>query len=224
MELLHYFDYRYNKPKPSVTKKLPFITISRQTGCDAISITKLLIKEFKSQGHYWKYIDKEILNESAKKLKVDKSKITYVFNAEEKTHADEILSALSNRYYKSDKKVKKAITDVVQHMANEGNVVLVGRGGAVITSNMELGVHIRLVAPLKWRIKSLMVRRKRSQDEIKSYIEDTDKKRKKIVEVFGEVKSKDILYDIVVNCEKFSKKQIVEIIVNVINQRVSLLS
>jgi len=119
MELLHYFDYRFNPTQPKKAKKLPFITISRKTGCDGIRIAKLLVKEFKSLGEQWKYIDKEILNDSAKKLKLNKSQVSYIFEAELKTHADEILSALSSRYYKSDKTVRKTVADVVKHYAKE---------------------------------------------------------------------------------------------------------
>ncbi|NQU34566.1 MAG: cytidylate kinase-like family protein [Bacteroidetes bacterium] len=222
MELIHYFDHRFNKPSLPTINTLPFVTISRETGCDAVKITKLLIKKLKSRGQNWKYVDKEILNASAKKLKLDKSKIEYVFDVAEKTHADEILSALSSRYYKSDKMVKNAITDVVKHMAGEGNVVLVGRGGAAITSKMKLGTHIRLAAPLKWRIDSLMSRKNNSEEEISSFIINTDKKRKRLLEVFSEDKSKDIPFDVVINCARFSQKQIVDIIINIMDQRNSI--
>lgn len=214
MELLKYFDKRFKKTEPGKVKNLPFITISRETGCGAIDIAKLLIKEFKVKGEQWKYIDKDVLIDSAKKLKLDKSKINYVFEAETKTHADEILSALSSRYYKSDRAVRKTIADVVKHFADDGRVVLVGRAGAAITANMKNSTHIRLIAPINWRIDSLMKRRKESRNKTESYILDADKKRKKLVAYFCDKKPGNMCFDLTINCAKFSKKQIVDIIMN----------
>jgi len=62
------------KPKPKKVKNLPFITISRETGCGAVDIAKLLIKEFELRREKWKYIDKDVLFDSAKKLKLDSYK------------------------------------------------------------------------------------------------------------------------------------------------------
>ena len=218
MELLKYFDSRFNRTEPKKVKELPFITISRETGCGAVNVAKLLIKEFKEKDQKWRYIDKDVLFDSAKKLKLNASKINYVFEAKSKTHADEILSALSNKYYKSDKVVKKTIADVVTHFAEEGRVILVGRAGAAITENMKRSLHIRLVAPISWRIDSLMKRNNSSYDETKRYIEDIDKKREKLMTFFCKKKPKDMCFDLTINCDKFSKKQIVNIIINALEQ------
>ncbi len=218
MELLHYFNHRFNQRNLSEKKELPFITLSRETGCGAIKLARALVKELRSRGQSWRYVDKEILNASARKLKIDKSKIKYVFNAESKTHADEILGAFSNQYYKSDTVVRKAIKEVVVHMAGEGNVILVGRGGASITSELKNGVHIRLVAPYSWRVDSLKARRYGSDDKIRSYILDTDRKRKKLLDSFS-IDNNETQFDIVVNCARFSEKQIRDLILKILEQR-----
>ncbi len=219
MELLKYFDSRFKKSEPKKFKKHPFITISRETGCGAVDIAKLLIKELKSRGEQWKYIDKDILFDSAKRLKLDQSKINYIFEAKTKTHADEILSALSNKYYKSDRAVRKTIADVVTHFAEEGRIILIGRAGAAITANMKKSTHVRLVAPIGWRIDSLMKRRKETHSDTEKYILDVDKKRQKLMTFFCKKKPQDICFDITINCAKFSRKQIVEIIINTLEQR-----
>ena len=219
MDLAKYFDSRFNKAEPKKVKKLPFITISRETGCGAVDIAKLLIKEFELRREKWKYIDKDVLFDSAKKLKLDSSKINYVFEAKTRSHADEILSALSNKYYKSDKVVRKTIADVVTHFAKNGRVIIVGRAGAAITANMKKSMHIRLIAPVNWRIDSLMKRSNKSDDETTRYIVDGDKKREKLMTFFCEKKSKAMCFDLTINCAKFSKKQIVDIIINAVEQR-----
>lgn len=219
MELVNYFDYRFKRAEPKKVNEYPFITISRETGCDGIRVAKLLVKEFKALGAKWKYIDKDVLYVSAEKLKLDMSKINYVFEAEMKTHADEILSALSNKYYKSDKTIRKAIADVVKHFAEDGRAVLLGRGGAAITGDMKRGIHIKLVAPLSWRIDSLVKRKNRSRNEIEPFIVENDKKREKLVSYFSDKNSDDICFDLTINCAKFSKMQTVNIILNAMQEK-----
>lgn len=218
MELLKYFDSRFNTTKPKRDRELPFVTISRETGCGAVDIAKLLIKQFKEKDQKWRYIDKDVLYDSAKKLKLNVSKINYIFEAKTRTHADEILSAFSNKYYKSDKVVRKTIADVVTHFADDGRVILVGRAGAAITEHMKNSVHIRLVAPISWRIDSLMRRNNKSHEETKQYIEDIDNKREKLMSFFCKKNPKDMCFDLTINCAKFSKKQIVNIIINAVEQ------
>jgi cytidylate kinase len=218
MELLHYFNHRFNKQNLSVKKNLPFITISRETGCGAVKIARLVTRELRSRGYSWNYVDKEILNSSARKLKIDKSKINYVFDAEDKTHADEIIGAFSNKYYKSDNIIRKAIREVVIHMAIEGNIVLVGRGGAAITSDLKKGIHIRLTAPLKWRVDSLKSQKSGTYEEVESYLIENDIKREKLLKSFS-TENNEIPFDIVVNCARFSEKQIRDIIIKVLEQR-----
>ncbi len=222
MELVNYFDYRFNQPIRKPKKELPFITISRETGCGASKIAKLLVKELKTRGQKWSYVDKEILNESAKRLKIDKSKIEYVFDAVQKTHADEILLALSTKYYKSDKAVRKVIADVVKHTASEGNVIIVGRGGVSITSELKNGIHIRLSAPRDWRIESLMSRKKKLREDIISRIDESDKMRERMITLFKKDKVLSNQFDMEINCAKFTKQQIVELIAKVLDLKISV--
>ncbi len=220
MELQKYFEKRFSETKPKKPTNLPFITISRETGCGAIEIVKLLIKEFKAKkGEKWRYIDKAVLTDSAEELKLDKSKISYVFEAKTKTHADEILSALSSRYYKSNKVVRKTIKDVIKHYAEEGRVILVGRAGAAITAGMGKGIHIRLIAPVSWRVDSLMKVSHMSLKQTREYIADIDNKRKKLFAFFCNNKDRDMCFDLTINCAGFSRKQIVEIILHALEQK-----
>lgn len=222
MDLIKYLESRIKQPELKTTTNYPFITISRETGCGAVNIVKLLLKELNTEKQDWKYIDKNVLIDSAKKLKIDKSKIKDVFEAKTKTHADEILNALSSKYYKSNKAVKKTITDVVKHFAEDGRVVLVGRAGAAITGHMEKGMHIRLIAPVNWRVDSLVKRFNKSQSEAELYVKDNDSKRQKLMAYFCDTKPNNMCFDLTINCAKFSSEQIVELILGVMEKKKKL--
>ncbi len=211
-ELLKYFEKRISADKIKLVKSKGFVTISRQTGCNGNSVAAKLVKKLSNQTK-WKYINKEILEHSAQKLNLRNSKLNHMFDAESLSHANEIISAFSNRYYKSDRKLKNTITEVIKHYAMEGNIVIVGRAAVGITSEMSGGLHIRLTAPLEWRINSLKKRKGFEGVDVKKFITDHDKKKVNIIKRFCDVEFNEIPFDLTINCAHFNQDQIVEFIV-----------
>jgi cytidylate kinase len=212
-DLLSYFDQRFeNKARPQV-KSGPFITISRQTGCNGSGIAADLVKVLKKEGKPWKFINKEILEESATKLKMDPSRIKYVFESKKRTHADDVIAALSSRYYKSDKVVRNTITKVLRHYAQVGHVIMVGRAGVATTEDMQGGMHIRLIAPYAWRVNSLKKRKSFENIAVEDFIREHDKKKKKLIEDFCGKNINEIEFDLTINCASFNRAQLIDLIV-----------
>ena len=212
-DLLTYFEKRVSGLQKEKNGNAPFITISRQTGCNGNELAFQLIKVLRRKNLKWKYINKEVLEESARKLKLDESKIAYVFDTKEKSHVDEILSALSNRYYKSDRIVRKTITEVLRHDAQEGNIIIVGRAGVATTQDLPGGLHIRLTAPYEWRLNALKRRKAFENMDVATFIREHDSRKRKLIEDFSGKKISEIQFDLHFNCETFSKPQIVEMVV-----------
>ncbi|MBI9037528.1 MAG: hypothetical protein JEY97_05285 [Bacteroidales bacterium] len=67
--------------------------------------------------------------ESAKELELNPAKIEYVFLSQQKSAIDEFVSAMTKKYFKSDKAIRKTIINVIRSILNDGDVVIVGRGG-----------------------------------------------------------------------------------------------
>ncbi len=212
-DLLTYFEKRFNRPEKQTKGSVPFITISRETGCGANELALQIIRALKRRGIEWKYINKEVLEESAKKLKLEESKIEYVFNTEEKTHIDEILFALSNKHYKSDRMVRKTISGVLRHFALEGNMIIVGRAGVATTSDLPGGLHIRLTAPFAWRVNAMKKRKTTAGRDVAAYVRKQDDHKRKLIEVFSGKKIEDVQLDLSFNCARFSKVQIASLVV-----------
>lgn len=213
-KLLQYLNQRFEKSKIISSTSGPFITISRQTGCNGTGIAVDLVKALKAKNKHWKYLNKEILEESASKLKMDQSKIKYVFETKKKSHIDDVLSAFSSRYYKSDKIVRKTITEMLQHYALEGNVILVGRAGIATTRNVKNGLHIRFTAPYDWRVNSLRKRKEFENTDVAKFIKEHDLKKRKLIEDFcGKVIS-DIHFDLTFNCATFTRQQIITMVLH----------
>jgi cytidylate kinase len=210
-ERLHEEDGRYKDPGP-------VITISREYGCPSKIIAGRLSEELtrkmfvKGKEVKWKYVTKEIMAESARALEVDPDKIKYVFQYEQKSMVDDIISAQFNKYYKSERKIRNTIAKVIRNMANEGHVIIVGRGGVAITHDIPRSLHIMLEAPMDWRSLRVAENYKISQEEARKTAIEVDRKRKEFREYFQGKGSDYTRFDITFNCMAFSIEEIVHLI------------
>lgn len=221
--LLHrYFSDRIKDNDPVLDEPGPVITISREYGCPAKLIAQKLLDEINRieslKGHKrkWKIVSKEILEESAKALEMNKSDIEYVFNYETPSTIDEILSSFSTRFYKSDRHVRKTIKEVIRSIAAEGKVIIVGRSGFCITRDIPRSFHIRLVAPLKWRMEKVSGKYNLSAERAQKEILEMDHKRKYFINSIAGRKIEDSEYDLTINTSTLEVDEIVGILLKVV--------
>jgi len=197
----------------------PVITISREFGCSGKFLADQLAEQLSNQAHVpdkqgdWKVISKEILEHSARELELHPSQIEYVFKYEKKSAIDEILGALSSKYYKSDRKIKNTIKKVIHNIGVEGKSVILGRCGSIITRDIPRSFHLRLIAPLDWRTEVIAKRFNLEPKKAREYVLDIDKKRAQLRnEMAGETVD-DTHYDLIINASRFSFDQMVEFII-----------
>jgi cytidylate kinase len=212
--LLKYMQDRYEKVEFG-----PVITISREFGCPAKYIAKKLaeelskIKNADNQLHNWKWISKEILEESAKELNLHPSKIENILNTSERGAFYDLLNFLSSKYYVDDKKIRNKYAQIIRSFAEQGNVVVVGRASGIITRDINKSLQIRLQAPLDWRAEGYSQRHNMIFEDAKKHAIKMDEKRSVFRKYFeGEIPEDDI-YDITFNCQDLSIDEIVQIII-----------
>ncbi|MFZ4455434.1 MAG: AAA family ATPase [Bacteroidales bacterium] len=219
--LLKYMDERFDKPEETGFCKVPgpVITISRVCGCSAtriaeqlsIKINKILVaKGFQEE---WKWVNKEILSMVSNELKISPKKVKQLVESQQKNVIQEIVSSFTENYYAHSTKVKNAIQRAVRHIAIGGNVVIVGRAGGIITSDIVRSLHINLEAPLSWRAASVSAKHSLSIEDSKKYIVQMDYQRDSFKELFKKKNSEAPDYDLTINCKSHSIDQICEIII-----------
>ena len=129
------------------------------------------------------------------------------------------MSSLSQKYYKSDRKIRTTIAKVIRDIAVQGHSVMVGRGGIAITRDMVHSLHVSLEAPLDWRAARLSSMYNISIEAAKKEAIETDKKRKEFRDFF-EGKDNDYTRpDIVYNSMMLSEEEIAENIVQMAIKR-----
>ena len=221
--LQQYMKKRYQLKEITSTKYQfpgPVITISRECGCQAINIANaLVIKLQKITGQEWSVLTKEIIEEAAVKLGLHPKKLEYVFESKEKTTWDEVFAAMSNKYYKSDRQIRKTIAEVVQAMARRGNCIIIGRGGISLAKGIEKSLHIRLQAPLKWRAEQLQKSHAGKLEEMMIYAQTVDKKRDFLRNFFNKSPLELCYFDVIFNTMKIEDKIIVNAMISILTEK-----
>jgi cytidylate kinase len=216
--LLKYLEERYkyripNKQKASIG---PVITISREFGCPAnicaSDLAEVLSKIDGDDKEPWKVISKEILEQAAKELDLTPEKIEFVFKYEKRSAVDEILESLSSKYYKSERKIKNTIRDVIRSIGEQGRVIIVGRAGSTILRDIPKSLHIKLISPLDYRVEGVSRRHEIPHSEAKKLTIEMDKKRAQLRDELAGHKIDDIDYDLIFNTMIIKPNEIVELI------------
>ena len=222
--LLRYLEDRHVDDETQRNNKEPgpVITISRQFGCSGRFLADKLadaLNKKRDQQSSWKVISKEILEKSAKELELDPSQVEYVFKYEKRSAIDDILSALSSKYYKSDRKIRNTIKKVIYSFGKEGHSIIIGRCGSSITKNIRRSLHIRLIAPVDWRVQVIKKRFNLTTKKAKDYVLDIDKKRQELRNNLAGTKLDDTHYDLLINVKNFTHDEIAEIILGAMEVR-----
>ncbi|MCF6358376.1 MAG: cytidylate kinase-like family protein [Draconibacterium sp.] len=215
-----------NSPKKgNSTTAGPVITISREVGCNGLKLANLMVAHLKNrkQKSIWQVLSKEIFHQSAMELNMKSEDVRRVFKQSEKYAFDEILKAFNNKNYKSEQKIVKTLIDVVRSSAIDGNCIIVGRAGHIIASDIENSIHIRLVAPLEYRVKTIMENNDLNREDSIQFIKKIERER---IAFRKAIKIKNIdeeLFDLTINRASFSNENIIDIIEFILEKKGLLL-
>lgn len=220
LDIIHYLRERYPQKENGNKSEAVFVTISRETGCHSRAVAELLQKEIHSRfQREWSIINKETVLDAANTLHLNPLQVQHLLNAEDKGNLEEILLAFGEDKYKSYQSVRNTVRDLIIKFAHEGNRIIIGRAGAIITSELSGGLHVRLVAPLQWRIKSIGQQKQLSEKEAKLFVEEMDVKRNRLFKVFCGKDLSNNYFDLIYNNARFSDEEIAHSILMVLVNR-----
>lgn len=142
---------RHKNPKPR-----PCVTISRQFGCFGYPIAECLC-ELMSQrsGEPWLLIDQAVLDEVAKNHNISKDILKSL--GEKNRILDDILATFSPRWTHSQDCFRLLCKHVVS-LAEQGNVIIMELGGAIITRHFENSKHFRIYGSMDFKVRTIAQR------------------------------------------------------------------
>jgi len=227
--LLSYMKNRFKDESNISSKKHsmvgPVVTISRDYGCPAKRLAETLSSslnqiELQNYSKYrWQWISKEILDNSAKELNLKPNMVREVANKDEDGLVEDIVKSLSHKGYPGDIKIKKTIGQVIRSFAEQGHVIIVGRGGVSITRHIKNSLHIRIQAPLEWRINDVSKKQMISLSEARKKIQHIDAQRTLIREYFEGTKVDNNSFDIIFNYMTLDEEDIIAGIIRLMESK-----
>jgi cytidylate kinase len=167
--------------KPVKSRKIyPCISVSRETGAGAQAVCKELIKILDSKSekneNQWTYFDRRLIEKVLEDHNLPKQVSEYM--VEDKfRHLSSAVNVLLG-LHPSQWSILHKTTETVLQLARMGKVVIVGRGGNIITFKLKNAFHVRLIAPPENRIKYIMDFSKMSRQDSQAYIKKEDAARR----------------------------------------------
>lgn len=189
----------------------PTITISREFGCEAYPMGELLRQQMESRTKQsWTLMDKALLDEVAKNHNLSEQVLHKL--GEKNRFLDEFLSTFSNRW-KSDRDYYRLLCRQIIALAEEGNVIIVGRGASIATSRMKNCFHFRLFASNDFKVASIAKRMGVEKSEAEAIISKHQKERDRFIRDFLDHDPYDLSgYNLVFNNDRCGAAKMAETI------------
>jgi cytidylate kinase len=195
-----------------VHERHPFITISREYGCEAFSLTAGLVQILNERCRPavpWVSYDREVLDRVSEELNLSREILTSM-DDRRRDAMSEFFDALLNRKVDEALMFRK-IAEVMRSLATHGHTVLLGRGGYLTTRDMKNALHIRLVAPRPWRIERIAEWKNLSVKEAEGDVARGEAQRDTFLKTFF-LQSPSHPFHLVINNSIFRAPQMAEII------------
>ncbi len=167
------------------------ITISRQLGSLGTEIAHAVANELN-----YEYIDKDKIGEALR---------NYGLSAGEVETFDEKPPPFWDYMYMQKKKFLHIIQALIQGFARKDNVVIVGRGGQVLLKDFPAVLHVRIVAPLDFRIQRIIEQGWGDKKQAMAVLQRSDRDSAGYMRGFFDVDWDDPhLYDLMINTRYLS--------------------
>lgn len=186
------------------------ITISRQFGAGGKTLGRMI-----SEKLGYNLVDNELIQMVAAQAKVSSNWVESV----EKEAGGKFLNFISGlvpkslvdgvldekRGYIDEEIYVDLLHDIINRLANEGNVIIIGRGGQYILQDREDTFHLLLIGDKADRVKFMETHYDLSQKQATQVVEMDDKRRSNLYRKFGKKDyEKPDHYHLVINMSRVS--------------------
>jgi cytidylate kinase len=200
---------------------MSIITISRQSGCEANEVARILCQKLNYQ-----LLNKELMMDLAKELRQEPSQAEETpTSSKAAAWLERVLNPFYNPndlLYVAQKEISFAsgqpltirqVRELIQAAYARGNIVIVGRGSQVILASKPDVLHVRLIGSPEKRIQMWQKRASLSYDEAKKRMEKRDRAHVDFVKNYFDADiTRQAWYDLIISIDHFTKDAIAELI------------
>ena len=206
---------------PHAVETFPFITISRRYGCEGAALAHRLVEILNERCRDsipWVCYDHELLEKIANDARLYGEVVESLESARRQKMA-KVLDAILDRMA-TDAAAMRKEAEVVRALALHGRAVLLGRGSYLVTQDLKTGLHVRLIAPVDWRvIKVTATRGATAAQAVEIVMEGEDRRDSYMREHFAQHGDEAINPDLVIDNSRFNLVQIGDIVLAALRAR-----
>jgi hypothetical protein len=198
------------------------VTISRESGSGAHLIADRLAELLQAQNAKeacpWTVFDKNLVDKVVQEHDLPERVARFI--REDRISAiSDTMEELFGLHPPSWLLVRK-VTETILHLVELGNVILIGRGGALITASMSHVFHVRLVGSLEKRVKRLQDQNQMTREAALHLIQEEDRARQRYLKTYFNREINDpMLYDVVINTDRISSEAAARMIAEAVLHR-----
>jgi cytidylate kinase len=198
----------------------PFLTISRQFGCQGFSLGLLVLEILNDQpgATPWKIYHKEILETLAGETNYD----THILENQRRKKPSLIVDffqSLSKDRIPSGYEVRNRITEIIRNLAIKGHAIIIGQGASGATQDLPNGLSVRLEAPEQWRVKQIAFRDGLTTTEAQAKIRQIEREREYLRKIYATRFPRTPPFHMTYDCSVFSLTQIAQNIVHMLHHK-----
>lgn len=209
---------------PSSASIRPAITIARAEGSGGLEIASKLseyLQKHTASKEVWTVFSQHLV---AKVLE-DHSHHARVADFMKEDHKGSLIDAVEELLglHPSTWTLVEQTNATILRLSEMGNVILVGRGGNIVTSEMETAFHVYLISPFEKRVERAMEVLHLDEKAAVNYIKKKDRSRKRYIKDNFDKNIEDpLLYHLTINTDIINYDEAARLIGDTVIKRFEL--
>ncbi|MCX6912990.1 MAG: cytidylate kinase-like family protein [Verrucomicrobia bacterium] len=208
---------RQVSPEEAVPRRA--VTISRQAGSGAHAVAEKLATLLQARSPKdacpWTIFDRNLVGKVLQEHNLPE-RVAKFMPEDRTSEIADTMEELFGLHPPSWLLVRK-VTETILHLAELGNVILIGRGAAVVTANLEHAFHVRLVSALEKRAQRIQELNHLSKEATLKFVHEEDRGRERYLKKYFKADVDDpLLYDLMINTDRISHDQAARIIADAV--------
>jgi cytidylate kinase len=201
------YELRRRRESPTAPVHFPVITISRQAGSGSHVVAQELVARLQAQDPKpsppWTVFDRNLVERVLEEHDLPERLAEFM----PEDRASRITDTIDEFFglHPSTWTLVRKTADTILHLAEVGNVILIGRGANILTDRLAYAFHVRLVGSERRRVEHVQEHLHLDPAAAVEYVRNMDQGRKRYMTTYY---AKDIddplLYHLVINTDRVS--------------------
>jgi cytidylate kinase len=197
---------RKNKVNMGDKHALPFLTISREYGCLGYRVGEAIADIFNKKYHHdprWTVYDRSIIDHLMKDMNISYELAQTL--TDKARDAMDYFFKTSFAKYPPETMVYRKLVETIRIIAANGNAIIIGRVGNVITRDLPQGYHVRLYASVEKKVENISHQLKVKKSEARDILSKKGEIREEFVLKHIKVDLNDpAIYNLMINTTDIS--------------------